>query len=215
MNTFFIQHIDDFISIGFGIWIAVFSWRQRERLRASQKKLVRLLPVLAPLVVVFSLLHFALDLRPSYVWQRASTSDKRASVEFPCATTNETVTDTLQGVSMQRQTLNCNLPQRDINLRLSYSEVSPEAASLSVEQRVESLKKFLQQKGFTVTSCEPDGHGDTPGYRIVYEGDHGKIQCLMRIVITPKAIYRVLATSASGFHDDSAISHFINSFNFQ
>ena len=212
MRAFFIQHIDALITTGLGLWITVYSWRQRERLRASPKKLVRALPVLAPLVVAFGLLQFVLGSQPAQVWQRVYTSDQRASAEFPCATTSETATDSAQGVSIKRLTVNCNVPQRDINLRLSYNEIPPEGASLTIEQRIDGLTNYFQQQGFTIVSSVPDAQGDIPGYRIVIEKDHGQTRSLMRVAIAPKAIYRVVATSTSGFHDDPVIGRFVDSF---
>src|SRR5439155_18801916 len=215
MRTFFIQHIDAVITTALGLWITVYSWRKRERLRASPKKLARALPVLAPLVVVFDLLRSQIDSQPASVWQRAFTSDQRASAEFPCATTTEAATDSAQGVSIRRLTVNCNVPQRDINLRLSYNEIPREGAGLTIEQRLDGLRAFFSQQGFTITSCVPDGHGDVPGYRIVIEKDHGKTRCLTRVAITPNAIYRAVATSTSGFHDDPVIARFVDSFSLQ
>jgi hypothetical protein len=46
----------------------------------------------------------------------------------------------------------------------------------------------------------------------VLEGDRGKIRYVTRVAIAPKAIYRVFATSTSGFHDDPVINRFVDSF---
>jgi hypothetical protein len=215
MRAFLIQHVDAIITTTLGLLITVYAWRRRERLRASPKKLVRALPILAPLVVVFGLLRFVLDSQPAYVWQRTFTSDQRASAEFPCATTSEEATDSAQGVSIRRLTVNCNVPQRDINLRLSYNEIPPEGAGLTIEQRLDGLKAFFTQQGFTVVSCIPDGHAEVPGYRIIIEKDYGKTRVLTRVAIAPKALYRAVATSTSGFHEDIVISRFIDSFRLQ
>jgi hypothetical protein len=215
MRAFLIQHVDAIITTTLGLWITVYAWRQRERLRASPKKLARALPILAPLVVVFGLLRFVLESQPGYAWQRAFTSDQRASAEFPCATTTDSATDSAQGVSIRRLTLNCNVPQRDINLRLSYNEIPPEGAGLTIEQRLDGLRSYFEQQGFTIVSCVPDTHGDVPGYRIVIEKDRGKIRCLTRVAIAPKAIYRAVATSTSGFHEDAVITRFMDSFTLQ
>jgi len=136
--------------------------------------------VLAPLVFAFGLLRFVLDSQPAYVWRRAVTNDQRASADFPCATTTETATDSAQGVSIRRLTVNCDVSQRDINLRLSYNEIPPEGAGLTVEQRLDGLRSYFEQQGFAIVSCVPDRHGDAPGYHIVLEKDHGKIRCVTR-----------------------------------
>jgi hypothetical protein len=112
-------------------------------------------------------------------------------------------------------TVNCNIPQRDINLRLSYNEIPPEGAGLSIEQRLDGLTSFFRQQGFSIISTVPDAHGDIPGYRFVVEKDRGKTRCLMRVAIAPRAIYRPVATSTSGFHDDPVIARFVDSFSLQ
>src|SRR5438874_2391175 len=152
MRAFLIQHVDAVITTALGLWITIYSWRQRERLRASPKKLARALPIMAPLVVVFGMLQFMLDSQPAYVWQRAFTSDQRASAEFPCAPTTEAATDSAQGVSVRRLTVSCNVPQRDINLRLSYNEIPAEGAGLTIEQRLDGLRPLFSQQGFTISS---------------------------------------------------------------
>lgn len=215
MRALLIQHPDAIITTALGLWITIFAWRARERLRASPRKVVRALPVLAPLLVVFGLLRFALDSAPPYAWQRNYTSDQRASAEFPCPATSKAATDSAQGVTLTRLTVNCNVPQRDINLRLSYNEIPPEGAGLTIEQRLEGLRTFFEQQGFKIVSYVPEAHRNVPGYRILIEKDGGKIRCLTRVAITPKAIYRAVATSTSGFHDDAVIPRFIDSFTLQ
>jgi hypothetical protein len=212
MRGFLIQHIDALISIGFGIGLTLYSWVRRDRLQSSSKKIVRALPVLAPLVLVFGVLRLAFDSQPAFEWRRITTSDQRASAEFPCATSTSKATDSAQGVSIQRLTIDCNIPRRDINLRLTYNEIPPEGAGLSVEQRLDGLKNFFQQQGLAIISNVPDPHGDIPGFRILVEKDQGKSRSLMRVALATNAIYRVIATSTAGFHDDPAITRFIDSF---
>ncbi len=215
MRAFLIQHIDALISTACGLGLTLWSWRQRERLRASPKKLARALPILAPLVLVFGLLQFVIDSQPVDAWQRVATSDQRASAEFPCATTTDTAIDSAQGISIRRLTINCNVPHRDINLRLSYNEIPPEGAGLTPEQRLEGVQSFFQQQGFAIVSSVPETQGEIPGCRLVVEKDHGKTRCIMRVAIAPKAIYRAVATSTSGFHNDPVIARFLDSFRLQ
>ncbi len=212
MRAFLLQHIDACITLAVGLWLTFYSWRHRERLRASPRKLTRALPILTAVVVISGLLQFAFDSKPAYPWHRAFTSDQRASAEFPCATTTETAADSAQGVSVQRLTVNCNVPRTDINLRLSFNEIPPEGEGFTIEQRLAGLKSFFEQRGFATTSCVPDGPGAIPSYRMVLEQERGKVRCVTRVAIGPKAIYRAIATSSSGFHDDPVITRFIDSF---
>ena len=206
MRAFFLRHIDALISIGIGRGLSVYAWLHRVPLFSSPKKLMHALPVLVSLLLV------ACDSKPQNSWHRVFTSDRQASAEFPSATTVKTVTDSALGISIRRETVNCDVPRRDINLHLSYNEIPPEGANLTDEQRMGGLKQFFQQQGFTVTSCIPDVHGGVSGYRILLESDRGKVHCQVRVVITKKAIYRAMATSTTGFHDDPVIPHFLNSF---
>jgi hypothetical protein len=70
----------------------------------------------------------------------------------------------------------------------------------------------LLQFAFDSTPCVLDGPGAIPSYRMVLEKDGGKVRCVTRVAISPKAIYRAIATSTPGFHDDPVISRFIASF---
>lgn len=212
MRAFFLQHVDALISIGIGLGLSVYSWLHRVRLFSSPNKLVRALPVLAPLILVFGILQLALEPQSQYSWHREFTSDRQASAEFPSATTVKAMTDSALGISIRRETVNCDVPRHDINLHLSYNEIPPEGANLTDEQRMGGLKQFFQQQGFTVTSCIPDVHGGVSGYRILLESDRGKVHCQVRVVITQKAIYRAMATSTTGFHDDPVIPRFLDSF---
>ena len=74
------------------------------------------------------------------------------------------------------------------------------------------MKNFYQQGGFRVVSCIPEAHGSIPGFRLTIEKDNAGARVLMRMAIAPKAIYHVIAASASGFHDDPAIVRFVDSF---
>ena len=215
MYAFVFQHIDALISTAAGLCLTVYSWRRYEHLRTSPKKAARALPYLAPFVVVFGLFQFIIDAHPAYVWQRASTNDGQASAEFPCTPKTESAVDSAQGVSIKRVTVVCNVPQRDINLRLSYNEIPPEGAGLTVKQRMEGVLAFFNQQGSSVDSCEPDNHGDIPGFRLVINNSVQKAHMQIRLAIMPKALYRAVATSSAGFHDDPVITRFLDSFALQ
>jgi hypothetical protein len=220
MRAFLIQHVDALITTAAGLLITVYSWRARKRLRASPNKLVRVLPVLAPLVFLFGLLQFALDANPAYTWRRVATSDGHASAEFPCATVTESAVDSGAGVSLRRWTVRCNVPGKDIDLRLSFNELPPgsfnelppEGAGLSLEERVAGMRGFGERQGFAVVSVDPELYGDVAGYRILLEQGGGKTRCLFRMAVAHGTLYRVVATSAGGLHDDPAIARFVESF---
>lgn len=215
MNAFLIQHIDALITTIAGICFTIYSWRNRDRLRTSPKKIVRILPILAPLVLAFGLISFALDSHTKYSWQRVFTADKRASAEFPCATATVTATDSVGSISVKRVTVNCDIPRKGINLRLSRNEIPPESEALTPAQRFEELKTYFQQQGYSLISSAPESNIDFPCYRLTVERDKGQTRCVMRMAILSKAIYRVIATSTAGFHDDPVIERFVDSFNIE
>ena len=89
MRLYFIQYIDAIITTILGLYFTIYAYRHRERLQTNSQKLVRILPVLAPLVLVFGLLRFAMDSQQTYVWHRVYSEDKQASVEFPLEAKSE------------------------------------------------------------------------------------------------------------------------------
>jgi hypothetical protein len=212
MRAFLIQHIDSVITTTVGLCLTVYALRRRERLEASPKKLARAFPVLAPLVAVFGLLQFVLESQPGHLWQRASTNDQRASAEFPCLTTTETATDSALGVSVERHTVNCSVPKRDITLLMSHNEIPPEGMGLTVEQRLHALRSSFEQRGFVIVSCDSEKHGAIPGCRMVIEQDRGRNRQVIRVAISSNGIYHVIASSSAGFHDDPIITRFVDSF---
>jgi len=211
MKTFIIQHIDAIITTALGLGLSIYAWHQRERLRASPQKIVRALPILALLVLAFGLLRFTFESRVTYEWHRVYSADHHASAEFPRPTDAETSTDTARGVSLQNLTIQCDIPYRSINLRLSYNGIPPEGAGLTVEQRIEGMRSYFEQQGFTVASCVPEESADIPHYRIVINKGE-KTRVFLRVAITSKAIYRAMATSTDGYHDDAVITRFLDSF---
>jgi hypothetical protein len=216
MRAFLIQHIDALITTAAGLLLIAYSWRQRERLRTSPYKLTRVLPILALVVLAFGLLSFSLDYYPRYTWQPAFTSDGRASAEFPSPTTSGANNiRSPEGISIRGFAVKCNVPQKDINLILSASEILPESEGTSVEQRLEAIRLSLRQQGMKIVSDTSDAHGTIPGCRIVAEKSDGKVRCVVRLAITSNCIYRIVATATSGFHDDPVIGRFADSFTVQ
>lgn len=212
MRLYFIQYIDAIITTILGLYFTIYAYRHRERLQTNSQKLVRILPVLAPLVLVFGLLRFAMDSQQTYVWHRVYSEDKQASVEFPLEAKSETVADVFQGVSLRRFTVQCDIPYRGINLRLSYNEIPGEQEGATLEQRIGGLKFVFEQQGFTILSCIEERYEDVRYYRIIVEKDHEKIRISTRVTVTPKAVYRAMVTSSSGFHEEPSIVRFLDSF---
>jgi hypothetical protein len=213
--AFVIQHIDAIITTAAGLIACIVAFRKREQFRSNSNRFARGLPILAPLVLIFGLLQFVMDSRPAYSWQRFSTNDEHASAEFPIAPTREEATDHAGALSVHRIEMICNVPKRDINLRLSYNQIPPEGAGLTTSQRLEGMTAFFEQQGFKITTFTNETVGEIPIYRIVADKNSGEVRQMLRIAIQNNAIYRALATSTRGFHDDPVIMRFVDSFRFQ
>ncbi|MCY2931936.1 MAG: hypothetical protein NTV86_21060 [Planctomycetota bacterium] len=148
----------------------------------------------------------------AYSWKRLATSNGKASAEFPADPVTETATEVSEGISVKRTTLRCSVPHKDISLHLSWSDIPPEGSTLTAAQRLEGMKASLEEQGFVISSCLAEDRGAIRYYRIVGDKDGGNLRFRTRIAFTSKAIYRTVAASSSGFHDDPAIAHFIDSF---
>jgi len=212
MRAFLIQHVDSLITMAGGACMAVFAVRRANQLRASKNRLVRNMHILGLILVGIGIARFAFESFATYSWRRVATSDGKASAEFPVQPTTETATDTFEGLSVTRVSLKCEVPYRDIKLRLTWSEIPPEGPALTAEERIAGMKAFFEEHGLVVSSCLPENLGSVPCYRMVVERDGGKVRVRTRIAITPRIMYRVIAESSSGFHDDPAIERFMDSF---
>jgi len=153
--------------------------------------------------------------QPAYVWQRVFTGDREASAEFPCTTTTETATDSSNGISIQRTTVKCTIPNRDITLHLSCNEIPAAGLRLTLDQRIAGMRSSFEQKGGKIISSNPEAIGSVQGCRMVVELEHGKARCTIRMAVKSKITYRAIASSASALHDDPVIAHFLESFSMQ
>lgn len=218
MHAYLIQHIDALITTAIGIFITAYSLRDHKRLATNHSRMAQALRVLGPLIILTGFAELLVGSRAAYSWQRQFTGDRRASVEFPCPTATDTVNHSEQGVPIRRVTIACDVPNRDIDLRLTYDEIPAEAAksvTQSEAQRIDAIRSYFLQHGFAIVSDIADRHGDIPGYRILVEQRNGKMSCLLRLAMTPSALYRVAATFPSDSPDDPVVKRFVESFKMQ
>lgn len=211
---FLAQYIDAVIPTSGGLLFAIHSWRQRDKLRSSPKKIHRAWPYFTLLLLAIGIIRFIASSQP-YTWQRVYTDEQHASAEFPCVPKNEVTTGSVQGMPFQQATIRCDVPYRATDLRLSYNNILPESDNLSPDQRIDMMLSIVKQQGFTILSCVLENKPNTPTYKIALRHDGEKSQVLMRVAITPKAIYRAVSTSSYGFDKDSAVVRFIDSFTVQ
>jgi hypothetical protein len=213
--SFLIQHVDSLIMTTVGVCWSVYAARHKDRVQTGRSWFVRKSYGIGLALVLCGVLLFLSETfrsASSYTWSSVSTNDGRASADFPAPVTTQAATDTGEGVSVRRVSTICDVPRKDISLRLSWSEIPAGAPALNVEQRIEAIKGFFQQQGFVLSSCHAENQGDVPCYRLVMDKDGGKVRLIARIAITAGGIYRAVAVSTSGSHDDAVTGRFIDSF---
>lgn len=110
--------------------------------------------------------------------------------------------------------ITCNVPNKDINLRLSCNQMSPAYLDATDSKRLEAMKAGIQKQGFVITIFTNEVVGQIPIYRIVANKNDGEshMNMMTRVAFQHDAIYRVIATSSHGFQADPSISRFIDSF---
>ena len=212
MPAFLMHHFDSLMMMVSGFGIAAYAIIRPARFQGARSWFVRNVHVMGLIVVVGGFLLFLSESFSVYSWTRLATSDGKASAEFPASATTETATDTFEGISAKRVTVKCDVPNRDISLRLSWTDTPSKGPALTVEERIEGVKSSFRERGFVISSCLAEKLGSVSCYRMIADKDGGKFQLRMRIAITSKSVYHVMAGSSSGFHDDPVIGRFIDSF---
>jgi hypothetical protein len=209
--------IDALVSLAGGIYVCLIGFgivspsKNKEKAEIWRKKWGGFMRVAGPLIALWGVYQLVAAFAPA-TWQRVSTKDGHASAEFPSPTTSEAAVESPGGIAVKRVTVRCNVPGKEIDLRLSYSEIPTESANLTVDQRLDAFKAFLRQQGLSLISCAPDRSKPLPSYRIVSETRDGRYRSQMQIVISPTAVYRAIATSSTGLVSDPAIGRFMRSF---
>jgi hypothetical protein len=217
--------LDNAVYIGLGIaMIIVGLYQIRKKVRSgeydeakakSQTKRAWLVGCLIMGIGVFQFLVVSKLSDQAYLWQRVSTTDGYASVEFPLTPAKEDKTYQDGANSIQIITFNCNLHNKDINLRLSYSQIPQKYANSTDNERLDAMKAGFQRGGFTITTFTNENIGAIPVYRIVADENNGNAQSIMRVAIQHNAIYRVVASSTDGSLNDPSIMRFVDSFQIQ
>ena len=155
--------------------------------------------------------HFQLASEPAKGWQRIATAQGGASVEFPISSSMvETVGDP-SGSSPQVFSLSGDVTNKSINLRFSYSRIPAEWAQLAETQQLEQVVASFKQSGFGVSAVGPVP-GQAGVFQIVADKNGNEQRFVVRVAFLKGFIYRAVATSIAGFHDDPDVMTFINSF---
>jgi len=214
MQQYLLAHIDAVITTVFGAFFSFISIRNRSELNQSTNKLRRALPILAPLVLIWGLMQFAIPSKrsephPTPKLQVVTTEDGVSSVAFPISPTKRESTDRAQGIEVHRITYEAETEGGKLNFRLSYSDFPPGSPPLSAKERCDALRDFLAQGGTEILEDSTDQYGIR---KLVASQSKDGTRMAMRIGVMPNGVYRAFVTTMDGCHEDSRIAPFLESF---
>ena len=212
MPSFIVQHIDALITTAGGIFACVYGFRPGRTATPTQQRASKILRICGPLVVLFGILCFFLDQPAAPIWKRHLTSDGFASAEFPAIPQATQQTDTINGMSAERTSLTYNVPFKDISLFLSFSPMPPNEPSVPDTERIAAMKAYFTQQGFSVVRDSPVQLGGASGFALDLQSDGGKTRMWTRIAFVAGKVYRIVISSTGSHHDDTIITHCLESF---
>lgn len=163
-------------------------------------------------MILFGILRFFVDQPAVTNWQRHMTSDGFASAEFPTTPQAKQQTDRANGVSVERTSLNYDVPFKDISIFLSFSPISPNQPNASDSERIAAMKTYFIQQGFSVVRDSTVQLGIARGFALEFHGDGGKTRTWMRVSFVAGKAYRMVISSSGAHHDDPIITHCLESF---
>ncbi len=208
MRAFLLQHFESLVMMAASV-VVVFAFM---RVPKGHGWFFRKPYIAGGIMLAAAAFMYVSESSADYSWKRLTTSDGKASAEFPASAAAETVAATSDGLSSQRTTMKCSVPNRDIQLHLTWTDIVPDGSDPAASQRAEAMKAHLQNQGFAISSCHAEDRGQVPSYQIVADKDGGTLRIRMRIAVTSKSVYMASAVSSSGFHHDPAIGRFLDSF---
>ena len=220
MKEWLVTHIDAVIPFALGLVIALKLAFNRESATLDAAKKRQNAKLGAWILVGIGVLRFFTDTATSrgaggsQVEQAQSaspvtvtTDDGMVSAEFPQAPVRTEAVDEAPGVKVHRVTRACNF--RGIDLRLSYNEYPPGGKETPKEELLANMKEYFKQQGFNlVESSElPEAI-----HELVMDKPEVKVRQVMRIWFGPDGVYRALATTEDGHHEDPRALALLSSF---
>lgn len=209
MKEWLVTHIDAVIPIVLGTIVCVTALFKRATPALEGAKKRRNLPFLGAVLVaigIFRIFTASFAVTPATP-VTATTDDGIASAVFPRAPVRTEAVDKGPGVEVRRVTRACNF--NGIDLRLSYNEYAPGGKDVPKEAVLANMKEYFKQQGFIL--AEGSEHPGGLHEFVMEKPDVGARQ-VMRIWFGPEGIYRALATTEKGHHDDPRVLAFIQSF---
>ena len=209
ITQFLVSNIDAIITTTLGLFFTIVT---RLSSSSSPNKISRVLRVLAPLVFAYGLLQFFIPSHsndPPETWRTVRTDDGIAQVEFPILPTRTEATDRAGEIEVYRVTHSADLANGKLNLRFSFNEYPPTPEEVPYEVRMSGIKEYFVQQGFIIIE---DLELPSGIWKLVVAKPDNKARMSFRIGLTTNGIYRALATSMAGQHDDARIDRFLESF---
>ena len=153
-----------------------------------------------------------LDLPAQIDWRTISTDDGAASADFPTEPKMSVSRDSVNRVSVRSVARHHEMPDKAIQLVLSCSPVDMRVHDLPETQRVEAITTYLVQQGFAITHVGLVSLGMVNGHAIDSQKNGGKAIVRIRAAYVGGFLYRVVASSEAGHHDDPVTQRFLDSF---
>jgi hypothetical protein len=209
MKEWLVTHIDAVIPIVGGLCLVltgIFKRRSGSVEDTKKQQKLRLWGTILITIGIFRIFTGSLPTTPPTP-VTATTDDGKASVVFPQEPVRTEAVDEAPGVKIHRVTRACNF--KGIDLRLSYNDYVPGAKDAPKDVLLANVKEYLTQQGFILErSSEHPG----PVHELVMDKPDVGARQVMRIWFGPEGMYRAMATTEKGYHDDPRVLAFIPSF---
>jgi hypothetical protein len=209
MKEWLVTHVDAVIPIVIGAYLCLKALFKRESPTWEDAKKRKNLPLWGAVLIaigIFRMFTGSLATTPASP-VTATTDDGMVSAEFPKAPVRTEAVDEAQGIRVHRVTRACNF--QGIDLRLSYNEFPPGGKETPAETLLANMKEYFKQQGFELV-----GSSELAGsiHELVMNKPDVEVRQVMRIWFGPEGVYRVLATTEKGHHEDPHALSFISSF---
>jgi hypothetical protein len=210
MLSFIVEHIDAIISAAVGFFASYYGFRTRPG--TAHPRAGKALGVCGVLLLCCGILGLLFAWPATPPWQRHVTRDGGASAEFPTAPQAKQSVDTVNGFSVERVSLLCSVPQKDICLLLSFTPIPSEDSAISDAERIGLMKEHYQQQGLSVLRESQVQCGAASGHALDFAHQGGAVRTWTRIAFAPGKMYRVVVTSTGSHHDDPLVARYLESF---
>lgn len=181
-------------------------------MREHSNKFFQLLPFTAPILLVIGVILFFEPKNEPINFSTVKVTlvtEGLAQVDFPKSPETTKGKDLIDGFEVARVTHLLNLAEGKVNLRFTVDEYPKEYPTFTEDLMFEATKNHLIAQGFIIEESLVLPN-DTRLIKAVQKDKGARID--MRLYITDREIYRILATSMKGHHEDSRIEKFMGSF---